>query len=130
MSQPSAIDPAKIHARCKARESAEALAELVVAEYSALDSDPAEAFSAWIAGRLIQAGVIAAPPPAEPAVEPFTDEQSRWFGNRPMPYGKHAGSCIDQVPLDYLIWMAEQPDDFKDNLRRYIKSQRIQQEQE
>lgn len=124
------IDPVKVHARCKARETAEALADLVIAEHAALSSDPAEAFAASFAGRMIQAGIVVTPPAAEPTVEPLSDAESRYVGKLSMPFGRHCGEQIDQVPLDYLIWLVEQPDDFKVSLKRYIKSQRIQREQE
>jgi hypothetical protein len=55
----------------------------------------------------------------------MTDEQSREFGAMVIPFGKYAGSRYDEVPLDYLEWLADQ----NSKLVRYVRSRRVQEEQ-
>lgn len=68
------------------------------------------------------------PEPA-PIVRPMSDAEARDFGNQLIHFGKHKGSRIDEVDLDYLLWLADSKDDFKEQLRRYVRSQRVQAEQ-
>ena len=77
-----------------------------------------------------QAGDSPAASGQDAAAQPaMTDEESRRFGQTPMRFGKHAGDRIDDVPIDYLIWLAEyQRNNFKDDLRRYVQSRRVQAE--
>jgi uncharacterized protein (DUF3820 family) len=56
----------------------------------------------------------------------MTDQEARQFGNQPMLFGKCVGKRLDEIELDYLDWLADQP--FHKNLRRYLASRRIQAE--
>lgn len=50
-------------------------------------------------------------------VEPLTDKS-------PMPYGKHRGVAMANVPADYLLWMRSnipQDDDLNKAIRAYIE---------
>jgi len=44
-----------------------------------------------------------------------------------VPFGKHNGKLLKDVPLDYFFWLDSQPD-FRRHLRRYLASDLIQQE--
>lgn len=56
----------------------------------------------------------------------MTDLEARRFGARSIPFGEFAGRRVDDVPLDRLEWYACQ--NFVDDLRRYLKADRIQRE--
>lgn len=73
---------------------------------------------------------LAKPVPAPPEPQPMSDLQAKAFGASLMTFGKHAGTRIDQVPLEYLLWLADAPDEWKADLRRYLKSRRVQIEQD
>ena len=51
----------------------------------------------------------------------LSDERSREFGKRMVEFGKFRGQRYDDVPLDYLEWLADQGV----VLRRYLESRRI-----
>ena len=71
---------------------------------------------------------IKLPEPVTVGVPPMNTEESRKFGRVPIPFGKHQNKVIDNVPLDYLLWLDAQPD-FRVKLSRYLASRRIQHEQ-
>lgn len=56
----------------------------------------------------------------------MTDEQSRRFGRNVLNFGVHRDKTYDECPLDYLEWLCDQ----NAELRRYIKSRRIQEERD
>ena len=57
----------------------------------------------------------------------MTDQEARAFGQQEtMPFGEFAGMRVDEVPLDRLLWYADQS--FTDDLRRYLESNRIKNE--
>jgi hypothetical protein len=58
----------------------------------------------------------------------MTDDESRKFGQRAIEFGRYACQPVESVPLDYLLWLDEQPD-FRRDLNKYLRSDRIQQEQ-
>lgn len=64
---------------------------------------------------------------AKPFV-PMTDDESKMFGQKIMRFGKFKDMKIDQIDKGYLEWFAEQPDDFKQDLQRYLASGRVKQE--
>jgi hypothetical protein len=70
------------------------------------------------------------PPPA-PVVErfpPMKESEAARFESFLMPYGKHAGDFIGEVPCDYLLFLTE-GDDFSQELKRYVKSKRFAERQ-
>lgn len=73
---------------------------------------------------------IVAEPESPRGPQPMSDAQARAFGQRRMPWGKHKDTPIDAVPLDYLEWCASRPDEFKEELNRYLMSRRVRVEQE
>lgn len=61
---------------------------------------------------------------------PMTDDESRiWERRETVPFGIHKGEFVREVPLESLVWLEEQPD-FRRELRRYLRSPRIQRQQE
>ena len=60
-------------------------------------------------------------------IKPMTRQESQKFDKETMPFGKHKGQRIADVPLDYLLWLDDQPD-FRRSLWRYLGSERIQAE--
>ena len=60
--------------------------------------------------------------------EPMSDAGSMAFERQQMPFGMHSGTPIADVPMDYLLWLECEPD-FRRDLRRYLRSDRIQREQ-
>ena len=54
----------------------------------------------------------------------MSDERSREYGRRMVEFGKFRGKRYDDVPLDYLEWLADQGAE----LLSYLKSRRIRDE--
>ena len=54
----------------------------------------------------------------------MTDEQSKAFGRSMVEFGKYIFQRYDDVPLDYLEWLADQ----NTTLARYLESRRIREE--
>ena len=54
-------------------------------------------------------------------VKPMTDGQAREFGKQVIEFGQHRGRRYDDVPLDYLEWLADRGVE----LHRYLLSRRI-----
>lgn len=76
-----------------------------------------------------KAGKIETPRPAQDKFK-MTDEQAKLFGKVRVPWGKHLGKRVDEVELSYWFFIAEKPDDFRDDLKRYLRSDYVQREQE
>jgi len=53
-------------------------------------------------------------------------QEAREFGRVEIEFGRYEGQCIDEVPMRWLEWYASQ--DFVDKVRRYLRSRRIQEE--
>lgn len=128
----------RIKSLVQARKLAEDVSDLIRTEsgdWGNYVDDCLEAF--W--SRLRECIDIPDPPAPDIALseraarlsEPMGDAEAAHFGrNQEMPFGKHAGRIVDSVPLDYLVWLADQPSamSFTTELRRYLKSERIQRE--
>ena len=54
----------------------------------------------------------------------MSDERAREYGHRMVEFGKFRGKRYDDVPLDYLEWLADQGAE----LLSYLKSRRIRDE--
>jgi hypothetical protein len=107
-----------------ARKAAEELAELLGEE--AIKHGDSDHFWEVIA-RILPSKYR---PTKQEAIGPaMTDEESREFEMRPMPFGTHMNKQIRIVPLDYLLWLEEQPD-FRRDLNRYLRNPQIQALQE
>ena len=120
------MDETKIKQRIAGRAHASEVVALF--DVDSLGVHGSEAFFDYL--RLAFPAELAKPIPPETELQPMSDWQASDFGARLMMFGKHAGTRIDQVPLEYLIWLAESPDEFRAELRRYLKSKRVQIEQD
>ena len=40
-----------------------------------------------------------------------------------MPFGKHKGTLLDDLPIDYIKWCLENIDNLRDNLREEMQNQ-------
>jgi len=68
------------------------------------------------------------PPPVapHPTIRPMTDAEAERFEMTPLDFGRYRGVLIQTVPLDYLCWFADQPEQqVKADIRRYLKAPRI-----
>jgi len=64
------------------------------------------------------------PPPKKP-IEPMSDAQAKAFDARAIPFGKHAGSLVSTIAHcdpQYLIWLADAPNEFQQDLKRYLRN--------
>ena len=118
------VDEQGVKDRVSARTAANAAASLVLEEADSLPTDVRSVF-------LDEFHRLVSGPPVEliPVMckPPMTDEEAKPFGIRTtMPYGEFKDRRVDDVPLDRLLWYADQR--FTDELRRYLKSPRIQAE--
>jgi hypothetical protein len=107
--EPPALRPAPVAARmAPTSDGLAAFLELV-------DCEPSE----------VQNAVTRTPsPPA--AASPVRQFDALRFGDREMPFGKHRGQRIREIPRNYLSWLAEaigtsrDADRFKGDLRRWL----------
>jgi hypothetical protein len=102
----------------KARQEAESLVELA--------GEQPQRF--WEILRDLAAEKLPAVPQPADRYPALTDVQAIRFEARPMPYGKHVGESVGEVPCDYLLFLTE-GDEFSQMLRRYVKSGRFQDRQ-
>lgn len=70
---------------------------------------------------------IAKPTPPK-VFKPMTEEEAKRFDDVQMPFGKFKNMKMKEIDLGYLSWFAEQPDELKHNVQRYLASRRIQRE--
>lgn len=59
-------------------------------------------------------------------VRPMGDDEARKFGRSAVNFGVHRDKCYDDVPLEYLEWLADR----NIEVLRYIRSRRIKAERE
>jgi len=69
------------------------------------------------------------PAPAVERLPALTDTEASCFETCQMPYGKHVGERVEDVPVDYLLFLTE-CDEFSKSLKRYVKSKRFFNRQE
>ena len=67
--------------------------------------------------------------PSDTKREIMSDRESRIFGDARIQFGMHRGTRVDEIPLEYLEWLDDQPD-FRCELRRYLNSERLKREME
>ncbi len=121
MSDACVIDADRIQRRKAGRERAKALVEFINGEVAA---DPeGDIIRETLAKAFGQVAVQVVPD------KPMTESEAVDFERRSMPFGVHASKQIKTVPLSYLLWL-EGEEDFRRQLRRYLRSARMQQEQE
>lgn len=113
-----------IESNIAGRRKAEEL--LSLAEPSALE---AKAF--WQRIRAEVNKHLPPEPPPKPTIEPMSDAQARAFEMERMPFGKFAGCAVGSVATDnvgYLFWLADEPDEFRQRLKRYLANPTVSRE--
>lgn len=130
---PAQLDE-RIQQRIDARREADEVAALISGSLAALPNDDARV-QFWKRLRsttpiLVDGNAGDAKPEKPEPLLPMSDRESKEFGGKPMEFGKHKGTRVDEVPLEYLLWLSQTKDQFKIDLRRYVMSRRIQAEQE
>jgi len=117
------VDADRVRRRAAIRVQATALGQLVRDEIARAPQDCRDVIHVELRKLL----------PLEPTTvvpdRPMTETEVAAFGNHAMEFGKHAGEQVKAVPLDYLLWLEEQPD-FRRNLRRYLRSDTLQRQQD
>ena len=108
----------------KGRELAESLAEIVRTETLGLTEKAQDRF--WEVLQALLFGKKA----GHSTIEPMTDREARMFGEEEMEFGKYKGKYIDEIPLPYLEWLANEQRINSKKIKRYLESKRIKQEQE
>ncbi len=115
-------------ANIAARQAVEQVFGLAIDESGCLlrKFDATTAARFWVQLRALVDETIpdAKPKRAKGTPKPMNDEESRGFGKTPMPWGKHEGENVDDVPTEYLEFITER-DEFKNNVRRYLRSPRV-----
>ncbi len=118
----------KVAANIAARKAVEEVFGLAIDEAGVLlrKFDAATATRFWVQLRALVDETIpdAKPKPDKGTPKPMSDEESRRFGKTPMPWGMHEGQAVDEVPTWYLEKVTES-DEFKNNVRRYLRSPRV-----
>lgn len=118
-----------IAANIAARQAAETVVDLINGELRTLiDAHTQDALIPFFAtlrecyGDNLTVEVVKEVERAPRGPRPMTDDEARAFERRSMPWGKHKGKLISEVPLDYLDWVLDQPDTFKVDIERYVRS--------
>lgn len=71
-------------------------------------------------------------PPKPVAVDPcppMDDKEAANFERWIMPYGKHGGKPLGDIPIGYMLWLTE-GDEVVKNARRYVRSKRFSERQD
>lgn len=119
-----------IAANIAARKAAETVVDLINGELRGLiDQHGRDAIGPFFAtlrecygnNLTVEKTVEVEHTPRDP--RPMTDDEASAFEARRMPWGKYKGKQIDEVPLDYLQWVLDQPDTFKAEIERYLASE-------
>lgn len=112
------------------RKEAEAACLLVIETADALPEDHRQRF--WEVVHFHVANAAGIVPDEDPADSTrMTESQATAFEEMVMPWGKYQDYRIGDIEdHEYLCYMAEKPDEFKDQLRRYVRSDRVQREQD
>lgn len=96
-------------------------------ESLAEDHDSQRFWTAVAAMASKRAGLIDEQPKPKPGTA--TDKWVRAFGRKLMPFGKHQGKPLSEVPLDYLKWLVNSDNtQFTLELVRYVESDSVQRE--
>lgn len=79
----------------------------------------AHAVEDWHRAWCVEWGL--APPADTRPAGALSDSDLRAFEREPMPFGKHQGTPIGQVPLEYLDWLIGEQELFTRKVREYLK---------
>jgi hypothetical protein len=111
--------------RVAARRQARVIVELIQEEVISIHADAVDSFWHEIK-KIIPPEKVPEYVPDVP--KPFTDLEAQRFGQNNMPFGEYAGRKVDDVPLGYLEWLADQK--FNKHVARYVANRRIRAERE
>jgi hypothetical protein len=104
-------------------EEGEALADIVAEQVDSIagfsDDTARRIVASRVIKRLVKLGLHDEPKARVAPVEPMHDHEALAFGRSAMQYGKHAGTFIRDVPLEYLCMLTD-PNEFTKNLKRYV----------
>lgn len=115
----------------KIRLEAEAAFQLAKETADAMPEDQCKQF--WAALYFYVARVAGVVPDKDPVDSPaMTEAQANAFACSYVPdrFRLHAEKPVGEVPLSYWFFIIEDPDDFVSDLRRYLRSDRVQMEQD
>jgi len=101
------------------RKAAEALVELATSEYGR-----DKRFWEVVRDHAIKCAPLPPAPRNPSTIEPLSDEDARRYGRGQITFGQHAGMRFDDIPISYLVWLADR----NVQLVRYIRSRRVQSE--
>ena len=111
------------------RNQAEAAFRLVQETAALLCEEDARRFWKHFLGPIVKAATVIEDNQPQ-ANEAMTEDQAKAFERVRIPWGKESGISVKNIELEYLFWMADERDKFKEALRRYLRSDRVQREQE
>lgn len=118
------MDAERLAERSIGRKEAKECIELIEGTAGQLSPQSTEAF--WDSIREFMAAIVPKEPePESAAMTAMNDTQAFYFGSEQMPFGKYRRALIADVPLVYLDWLIDAPDEFKDQLRAYLKNEEI-----
>ena len=118
--------------RMNAAEKGSELAEFVVDEIIQMAGEVNQTIIARKIERALREASFLPVEKVQPdKIIPMGIEQAKHWGHHTMmPYGKFLGAKVSDVELSYLDWLAEAGDPFKDDLRRYLASDRVKHERD
>jgi hypothetical protein len=112
----------------KPPKAGDAAKELVALIQSDLEQQPALG-KRIIVNELLRLLAPPDPPTDKPdPLAPMTDVEAKYFGEKEMQYGKHAGAKYRDIPLHYLAWLADESKRTWQTLTRYLNSSQVQRE--
>lgn len=91
-----------------------------------VDSDHMRAVWLRVGEMVDSATQVDRTPQATP--DAMSDDEKKRFERTEVPFGKHSGKQVKDVPLSYLEWI--DGDEFRTDLRRYLKHPDVWREQE
>ena len=113
-----------------ARKAADEAFELMRLSIKEADISPEAMAVAWQRVHTeigsVMLPTFAEPEPTDSSV--MSDQEAKRFERSTMTFGKHEGEQIKDVPMSYLLWI--DGDEFRADLRRYLRREEVQQEQE
>ncbi|OHB80873.1 MAG: hypothetical protein A2W31_11495 [Planctomycetes bacterium RBG_16_64_10] len=105
-------------------EIADQLCELIASETRGMDTVATRIVANRIA-RVIEPWLPLRDKSAATLVQPMTNSEARVFEQETIEFGKHAGTKFKDVPLDYLIWLADKCRRTWRKIHAYLDSDRV-----
>lgn len=130
----SVVDETRLKAKIAGRKLCEEIVLLIAGEVRELNAQhgDAAAESFWENFRTAFEGHFPQPPATEtaPALKPMDDFEVKQFEQQTLNFGQHRGRRIADIPKGYLEWLAYNDDELKTELKRYLLSERVRNEQD